>query len=664
MNKKLFFLIILFLPFIVKASDLDEIFKETEFAYYRDSTNAQYNSARNEYYDPAEATPQDMKYSVCSRYTSNVYKNAFNISIPGNTNALMKFVDANYQDANYKKYIIDYHDCVTNAKGSGSCTTMTATKYNQLIGSLKPGDVLVYTKGDIYSGGSGHALIIYDTFVNDQGNNDAYILNSTGGGTILTRMIGTNRLYYNYRTVTDTTITSNNINKSVKEGTIKMERFRSDTRFAFTNSNQSYGVSGSAKYRVAIIRFIIDNKYPTYNSSTYKVSGEKTLTATNTNGYLRTKYNGLSITKTVSANDNDVVELGEELVYTLSIKNNSSTKYDKFYIQETISNSNYTTITSATGGTISENTINYEVSSLAAGATKTFTYKVKVTEDSDYLNNVITSTGKFSNTNSYSLYLTTGTVKNTIDNKLSQNAKNKLQESYDTLKDSKKGLELINETYKSALDFDLDLDNFTFTKLIYQDESILNNCITKGTSAKGCKDLLSLQTYQIGNTQYTYNDMILNNYWNGLVNEDRTMNDATVDFNPTKTQAQKNFLNWSGTSDSAKRAKTIVDENFEDGDILIYYNDNDYLLSNPTSDKNSNESGYYAYIYLDGSFKGANNSGTAKRNYFTKQYYADNSSLKFTNTLCDLLDPNHVMLPNFLIWFYFSCLNSCTSFIR
>ena len=78
--KKLLVLLMSFIPFIVNAATLDDIFKETEFAYYRNSYNAQYNSSKSEYYDPADATSQDVKYSVCSRYTRNVYKNAFNIT--------------------------------------------------------------------------------------------------------------------------------------------------------------------------------------------------------------------------------------------------------------------------------------------------------------------------------------------------------------------------------------------------------------------------------------------------------------------------------------------------------------------------------------------------------------------------------------------------------
>jgi len=619
MIKKLLLIIALIIPLnIAKATDLDTVFKETEFAYYRNSINAQYHSGKNEYYDPAEATPQDTKYSVCSRYTANVYKNAFNITIPESTNALMKFVDANYKDSKYGKYIIDYHDCVSNAPGKGTCNTMTESAYNSLISKLKPGDVLVYTKGSIEKG-AGHALIIYDVFTNSSGKKDAYILNSTGGTTVPTRNITTNRIFYNYRVTADKEI-SKNIHKSIKEGTVKIERFRNDAKFAFTSKSQAYGISGSKKYRIAIIRFINNNKYPIYNSS-YKVTEEKSLSLADTNGYLRKKYNGLSITKTVDAIDNNVVTLNQELKYTIKIKNNSNTNYGKFYIQENVSNSKYASVIEATGGTIEGNKITYQIPSLAAGATKTITYKVKVTDNQVYMNNIITSSGKFSDTNQFTLSLKTGTIKNKIDNKLTTENKAAIKNSYNELKESKTGLDLINETYKTALGIDLDLTNFKLTNLIVQNVDIVNNCKNNGVLGRNCTDAIKLGTYKIGNTDFTYNDMILNNYWNGLMNQDSTPNNDNIDFDSSKTQKQKNLLTWKGTADASKRAKTINSDHFEDGDILIYYNSNDFIESDSSKNRLSYENGLYSYIYLDGSFVGVNYSGNKKRDYFTIKYF-------------------------------------------
>ena len=613
------FLILIFSLTIVKAADIDTIFKETEFAYYRTSIYSQYNSAKNSYYDPAEATAQDRKYSVCSRYTANVYQNAFDITIPGNTNALMKFVDANYKKSKYRKYIIDYHDCVTNAKGKGTCTTMTESAYNSLISKLKPGDILVSTKGDIGKGGSGHALIVYDLFTNSSGKKDAYILNSTGGSRVYTRTLGTNNIYFNYRKVSDPEISSN-IHKSISEGTVKMTRFRNDARLAFTSKSQAYGVDGNKKYRVAIIRFIVNNKYPVFDSS-YNITGEKPLTISKSNGYLRTKYKDLSISKTVDAIDNSVVTLNQELVYTLKIKNNSSSAYGKFYVQENVSTGKYVSIVSAEGGTISGNKINYEIPSLAAGATKTLTYKVKVTDNVVYLNNTIVVSGKISNTSNFALSLTTGTIKNKIDNKLTDENKAQLKESYNNLKASKKGLELINETYKTALNIDLDLTNFKISSLIKENKDIVNACKARGLLGRNCSDAMSLTNYKIGSTNYTYKDMILSNYWNGLVNQDTTLNDDNIDFNSSKPQKAKNLYRWAGSGDSAKRAKTIMPNHFQDGDILIYYNSNDFEESDSSQKRNSYEDGLYAYIYLNGSFIGVNYSGDKARSYFTTKYY-------------------------------------------
>ena len=629
--KKILYLLVLLLPLsTVKADILDNIFKETEFAYYRNSYTAQYNSAKAEYYDPADATLQDTKYSVCSRYTSNVYKNAFDIKIPGDTNKLMKFADANYQNGEFSKYVRAYHDCYSNEANTGTCIKMTETDYNKLIMDLRPGDVMVYTTGTIEKS-SGHALIVYDTFSkNKEGEDvyDAYVLNSTGGATIYSRALGTNRLFYAYRINTDNNIVSSGVNKSVQEGTIKMETFRSDARFNFTSSNLSYGIKGSTKYRVAILRFIVNNQYPTYDSS-YKVTKNNDLDIMKSNGYLRTIYKDLTISKTVSASDNDVVSLNEELIYTITIKNNSDTDYGRIYVEEALNNSNYATIIEAPDGVISDNTVNYTISSLGAGKTKILTYKVKVTNDFNYLNNTIISTGKISNTNDFKLSLTTGTVKNKIDNKLTEEKKEAIKNSYYALKETKSGLDLINEVYKDALDIDLNLNNFVISNLIVQDTSVVNACNNKGTSGRSCKDAFKLGDIKIGDTDYYYKDIILNNYWSAVINSDSSLNDDSVDFDSSKPQKQKDLYTWSGSGDSTKRAKTIIGENFENGDILIYYNSNDFISSDSTQNRNSYEDGLYAYIYIDGAFVGINNTGNKNRDAFTPAYYEKYSDLKW-----------------------------------
>ena len=152
----------------------------------------------------------------------------------------------------------------------------------------------------------------------------------------------------------------------------------------------------------------------------------------------------------------------------------------------------------------------------------------------------------------------------------------------------------------------------------------MNACNGKG---KLCKNAYKLGSVKIGNTNYQYKDMILNNYWNGLINSDASPNDNTVDFDGTKPQKAKELNTWGSSGDSFKRAKTVKGADFENGDILIYYNTNDFIASDKTKSRNSYEDGLYAYIYIDGKFVGVNKSGNKKRNYFTPQYYQDHTDL-------------------------------------
>ena len=107
--------------------------------------------------------------------------------------------------------------------------------------------------------------------------------------------------------------------------------------------------------------------------------------------------------------------------------------------------------------------------------------------------------------------------------------------------------------------------------------------------------------------------MILNDYWNGSI----------VASDDNSLYILPRYIN------NMKRAKTINEIDFKDGDILIY----DFK---PIEDSNyTYENGTYAFIYLNGEFVGNNietNNLNNDRNYFTYQYYID----KYTS----VSDPN------------------------
>ena len=78
-------------------------------------------------------------------------------------------------------------------------------------------------------------------------------------------------------------------------------------------------------------------------------------------------------------------------------------------------------------------------------------------------------------------------------------------------------------------------------------------------------------------------DMILNNYWSGLVD---------IKSSSTSSTYYIYLPRWYGDS-AAKRARTIFSEHFKDGDVLIYYVNYD---DTPSADIHTKEDGLYVYI--------------------------------------------------------------------
>ena len=109
----------------------------------------------------------------------------------------------------------------------------------------------------------------------------------------------------------------------------------------------------------------------------------------------------------------------------------------------------------------------------------------------------------------------------------------------------------------------------------------------------------------------TYKDIILNKSFNSLVNDS-----SNIFYLPR----------W--TSQSSDRIRTLYDNHFKDGDILIYsVKNNFYYDSKNNKIEITDENGIYAFIYIDGKFKGKNGSGTAARDIFTYDYYTDKKKL-------------------------------------
>ena len=116
-----------------------------------------------------------------------------------------------------------------------------------------------------------------------------------------------------------------------------------------------------------------------------------------------------------------------------------------------------------------------------------------------------------------------------------------------------------------------------------------------------------------------YTDMVLNQYWGGLIRTNYGKTDPNETYYIIPRWRKTETSTYYGSYD---RANTIMGGHFKQGDVLIYYFDK---ANTKTSLRYTNESGLYAFIYIDGSFVGVNGSGTTARNAFTKDYYTDNN---------------------------------------
>ena len=148
-------------------------------------------------------------------------------------------------------------------------------------------------------------------------------------------------------------------------------------------------------------------------------------------------------------------------------------------------------------------------------------------------------------------------------------------------------LELIDEVYKCVYPNDYKINfskDFNFDNIFVK---------VKGNSPK-TTSTINLTSAEKENPVFT--KIILNKYFSGVV----------------KGDDGKYYLPRFGSL-SETRAKTVNENDFKDGDVLIYY---------ITNSSYTTEEGLYAYIYINGKFIGINGEGTTVRNEFTHDYYS------------------------------------------
>ena len=294
------------------------------------------------------------------------------------------------------------------------------------------------------------------------------------------------------------------------------------------------------------------------------------------------KFNHLYIEKTVSANNNNIVELNDILNYKIVIKNCGS----KIYSYDLIVYENLpkyvTFLDHQENNTIlsfiqepEKKRLKWNLGKLNKGQEIIINYTVKITSGKP--GDIIESTGLVGN-------IPSSIIRNTIGVNLDANKMNLIKTKFEKLRLKKKynGKKLINEAYKEALNYDMRLDEFDITKLIFN---------TKLGSTSYTTIFL--------NKQNPFYKAVLNKCWSTLTSVNHTYIKGGEQ---VAIYDLKSFRNYQ---DPERRRHHINSKTFKTGDILIYKNHNDAIYSVGKDNKLNKayityEDGEYAYIYIEG----------------------------------------------------------------
>lgn len=530
-------------------TDKQRAIQESAYAYYMHTANIHYNDPRRTYYtSPENFTSQNVGFFVCSGFTFAVYYDALNINLPLVTPNLLA---AAYVEQNGVSTEEDgyFHDSVLD------------------LNTLEIGDLLIYApRNTDGSFASGHVGLVYDFIYDANGNRiDAYVMNSRGDSSDLS-------------------------------GSIKIDRYYK------LNDDDLYFQSKMEK--TSLTRAILR---PLNN-----IENDISLSASS-----RIEYPKIYVQKTVDVGNNSTVSKNDTLIYTLIVKNNSSIDYHNMAIVEELSpyvildeNNPENTIDIAT---IDDNqrTLTWNVSGIKAGEELLLKYAVKVNTSDNVL---IESNGKVDN-------IPSSTIKNEVGFNLHDIS---FENAYEIFKNNYTGKELINEIYNDTLGIDLHLDDLKVAA--FRAKSTINSCWNKdyykiqSASNNGLVIFNSLRLAAASGGTRIPGELVSINDSNSLANAVLGgYYNAIFKFTDCRVRL-KNFegrLNTDYDIDKENNFyslpiyRYIDDNNFQNGDILLYVNHSD------------EEAGEYALIYINGKFY-SDNTVIEDDNYqslFDKEVY-------------------------------------------
>lgn len=559
--------------------------KELAWQYYIRGAKIQYDVSRRDIYAlPEDATSQSVLFSDCSGFTHAVYYNALGVEIPSDTYAINTYGKVFYNNPDHpdvRYYTEDY--------------TQVANDASNILAGLQVGDLVSYYH---LTSVFGHVLLVYD-LEHDPATGeivDAVFLHSTSDRKQTYSKL-TQGLNWN---------DSLNSTTGINEGTVKLINFAKLLDYVQINRVQRFTV-----LRPAALDGKLYNK-PNYGNPENSGCSYSPSTCTSSqesygltsDAALRVKYPGLEIEKTVDVFNGSVVEPGDTLTYNIKITNHSSEHWEPFVMKENI----------PTNLVYSKNQPNaselvFDVDAVGPGETRNISYSVVVKSDPSVVGQEIVSTGNVAG-------IASDTVKNRIGYNLSQSIKSRLKEGYNNLKGEYSGTELIDKIYAFAMDKNYNVKDLLLGALYNRDsdsnatKQINQNCSPyfKTTNVNALMDTYSSHSYHgiTFNKNNNWSKMVLNNYYSSV----------NTSFNASCEPGSiyiRGWANWSGGKNGQNRSDRevlIYPETLQTGDVLIYADTGSKTSPDPVT----NESGTYAFIYLDDGFYGVNSlaNGTAK----------------------------------------------------
>ena len=491
----------------------EELLKEVAYTYYYEGTQIQYdqkNSRRNVNVNPEDATEYREVFLDCSSYVNSVYHYLYGINIvdwPTTAN-MDTFAKNNIGTNSEVVYYIDVNNYATDSAKEAIL--------NEIWNNLQVGDLVCYRHNS--SGSVGGHVMLYI------GNNK--FLHCTGSS-------------YSY--TDDPTQSEDKATTAEKNnGAIQLleasELFsnKSSSRYLFSTK------SGSEVLTFEVLRPL--------NRDELELTDAAKARAT-------IPYIGIE--KTAQTPHMSTVTRGEEITYTISIKNNGTSAVRGIVIKDIVNDLCSYVDGSSTGSYYNKN-LTWKIASIGAGETISVSYRVKVNNDATIGSFIESSSATVNGVYTNKIYHSIGGLSASDYELLITKANELVGTDYSS--DTSDGFKMALDLYKNAFDSYFVDSATTATNIV--NKLIYDN-----------REALTIDT------TCEYYSLVNPNFYGGL-------------------------LIASGQPKDNNRLRSYKSDYFETGDIIVLYN--------------SYDKAKHTYVYVDSSLIiGLDSNGKVAKLYTT-----------------------------------------------